>query len=70
MSRKRARIRMVRNLLGQLVPSDASRAELARKSEQQDLFDHTLTDDERRARKLARQHRDEGGLDLFQDRPT
>ena len=65
MSRKRVRIRMVRNLLGQLVPCEMSRAELARKSEQQDLFDHTLTDDERRACKLARQHRDEGGLELF-----
>lgn len=69
MSKMAKRIRMVKNLLGQLVPSDSSLAALAKKSEQMDLFDHTLTEEERRARKSARQHRDEGGQDLFQDAP-
>ena len=63
------KIRMVKNLLGQVVVSDRSLARLKRKTVQYELFDNTLSDDLKRARRLAQQHHEEGGKELFQDEP-
>lgn len=62
-------IKLVRNLFGELVVSDESLAELERQKEQGVLFETELTADEKRARKLAEQHRAEGGKELFDNKP-
>lgn len=59
------KIKLVKNLFGELVVSDESLAGLKRQSVQSDLFDNTLSESEKRARKLAHQHREEGGQELF-----
>lgn len=59
------KVKFVKNLLGELVISDESLAALKRKSVQFDLFDNTLSEEEKRARRLAQQHREEGGKELF-----
>jgi hypothetical protein len=58
-------IKCLRNLFGEWVVSDESIAELQAKSEQAQLFETELTPEEKRVRKLAVQHRAEGGKELF-----
>ena len=62
-------IKMVRNLFGEMVVSDESLAELERQRDQGVLFETELTPEEMRARKLAEQHRTEGGKELFEGKP-
>jgi hypothetical protein len=56
--------RLVRNLLGEFVPPNDFRAK-PKELVQAEIFDNALSDDLIRARKLAKQHREEGGKELF-----
>ena len=62
-------IKTERNLFGEEVISEEFQAELQRKYEQGLLFETELTPEEKRARKLAEQHRTEGGKELFENKP-
>ncbi len=57
--------RLVRNLLGELVPEEPPPPE--KPKAQGVLFENALTDEEKRARKVAQDHYSEGGRDLFPD---
>jgi hypothetical protein len=62
-------IKTERNLFGEEVISEESQAELKRRYEQGLLFETELTEDQKRARKLAEQHRMEGGKEMFENKP-
>lgn len=62
----KTKFKMVRNLLGKWVVSDESLEDLSRKGEQGMLFETELSPEERRARKLAEDHKAEGGQELFE----
>ena len=60
--------KLIPNLLGELVP-DESEAVVERHVEQGELFENELTPELKLARKLAKQHREEGGKVLFDETP-
>ena len=60
--------RMVLNLFGEWVPEEEPAAP-AKPMEQGTLFDNDVPPDLARERKLAEQHRQEGGKELFPEEP-
>ena len=57
--------KLVRNLLGELVPAEPDSEKIA-ELEQKQLFENEVTPEVKLARKLAQQHREEGGKELFE----
>ena len=60
--------RLVLNLFGEWVPEEESQAP-SKPMEQGTLFDNDIPPDLARERKLAEQHRQEGGKELLPEKP-